>query len=840
MAINAMSFVAIFWIIHKNASLAEDIAGRAQTLNVILGDLAKLELVAGDMNAPGNDVFESKNVKVEENRFSTYRSNFREEFSSFKSLVSDSLPLASQKRILKKLESVEMYSNLFADITLEIFANFKKNSLETASKKMAQMDRSFSEFRKAIIEVRRELRKIDDEVGIQQYSLVHGLTQKTIFILVVSLLFSAAMTVVGLLARNKSRSDENILRFYKFAIDQAAIVATTDTQGRIKFANEKFSEISGYSPNELVGEDRRLLNSDCHPKEFFKELWKTIGAGKVWHGEIRNRRKDGSVYWVDSTIIPMMDESANISQYVSIRFDITARKEYEAQVEAATRAKSSFLANMSHEIRTPLNGVLGMATLLSDEKLSPDGARYLEIMKNSGNTLLALINDILDFSKIEAGKLSLEYVSFGLESTVQELVSFLDFKAKEKGLTIHVDMDKSLPKFISADVTRFKQVFTNLFSNATKFTQKGSITIRAMANLTPDGKYLIQFDIIDSGLGMSEEAQSKLFRSFSQVDASTTRRFGGTGLGLAICKGICEAMGGKIWVKSEVGKGSTFSFTFVGEKAESLATTSGGSDIATTDLGQKFPYKILVADDHSTNQILAKSFLEKLGYVPDIVGNGLEVLNALKQKSYDLIFMDGHMPEMDGYETTVNIRKRHGKQAPWIVALTASASSADRERCFACGMNDFVSKPFSISALATAIMRVGGNNIVQNQSESVTGLAKNEIDFDANRILKHFAGDEDIMQTVIKDFLATLPTLQEIENALKTRNAREFAGRVHTLKGTVSIFFVEPLQDLLYELEMIGKNNRLGDIGDRMDVLKRQISDLKAHLDVMLKEKWAA
>lgn len=846
MIVNAISFIGIYWMMQSNASRAEDTAKKNQKLNSILGLLVKIELVAGDLNAPGNDIFESKNVDFEENRFRTYEKKFRSEFSILRQEIKNSLSSMNQERVIQKLDLVQTYSELFVKTTDSIFSSFRENNFEEASKKMAQMDRSYSEFRKAFIEMRLELRALDDQMGAEQYSIAHDQSEKIGLILVTNFLLSFILVALGIIAYRKSKSDSRILNFYKFALDQSAIVAMTDKKGKISYANEKFVSISGYKQAELLGQDHRILNSQLHPKEFFEILWKTIHSGNIWQGEVRNKKKDGSFYWVSSTIIPMKNEKGSVNEYVAIRHDITEKKKTEeqlvlakAEAEAASKAKASFLANMSHEIRTPLNGILGMATLLYDENLTSDGKHHLDTMKNSGDTLLTLINDILDFSKIEAGKLNLEQISFSLEDTVQELVSLLYFRAKEKNLVVHIELDPSLPKHISADVTRLRQVLTNLIGNAIKFTQEGSITVRTSGSAINDEAYLIRLDIIDTGFGMSEEAQGALFKSFSQVDASTTRKFGGTGLGLAICKGICEAMGGEIWVESEVGKGSTFSFTFKAEKANVIPIwrkdpVAGSYD---ADLGAKYPFKILVADDHSTNQLLAKKFLEKMGYKPDIVGNGLEVLNALKLKSYDLIFMDGHMPEMDGYETTQKIHARYGKdKSPWIVAFTANASKEDQEKCYACGMNDFVAKPFSISALAQALTKAQGRG-----SNSKTEATPSHTSFNPAEILNHFAGDEALMNEVIRSFLSTLPeAIEKLESAIKSGNAHDLKTSAHALKGSAANFHVATLQQSLQELEDLGKNNQLVRANDQLISIKAQITQLKTNLESTLSGKRAA
>lgn len=951
--INALSTLTIFFISHSGAEKLERVTTDGYVIKKGLTALLRLESAMEDLNGPGNDIFESKNIELEETRLKNYMENFKNESSGFRDLLDTYPELKIWNRINQKFSAIKNYGEVVYTGSLAIFKNFSKNNLAEASKNMAQMDRAYGEMRTTLKEIRYEFRNVDDEYGTEQVALAQNQNTKTIIILIINFTLSLALFLVGFFVLRKSQSDEKVLFFYKLALDKTAIVAETDRFGTITFANDKFTAISGYDKSELIGQDHRIVNSDFHSKAFFSELWKTIGAGKVWRGEIRNKKKDGDLYWVDTTIIPTVDKTGSISRFVSIRFDITQRKKFESlltvqqqeldqffdlsqdllgiaytdgslkkvskswerllglstneilstnffdlvhprdvptsqeqanllsqghpiasftcrcrkkngeyvpiswtatpskdgmiyaigrdisemtkvneKLQEAARVKSRFLANMSHEIRTPLNGIMGMSTLLSEESLSPNGRRNLGIMRSSGETLLTLINDILDFSKIEAGKLTLENISFCLEDTVNELVSLLGFKAKEKRLNVLVDIDKSLPKYITADVTRLRQVISNLLGNAIKFTQQGSVTISVSLKKAVGEKYLIRFDIKDTGFGITDDDQKTLFKSFSQVDASTTRKFGGTGLGLAICKGICEAMGGEIWVQSKVDEGSTFSFTFIAELAQSSSVQSNLSSTLDPEMGKRHPLKILVADDHSTNQLLAKTYLEKLGYESDVVGNGLEVLRALELKKYDVIFMDGHMPEMDGYETSRKILSDYGKEkAPWIIALTASSTREDQKKCYDCGMNDFVSKPFTISSLAQALLSVR----IPEAQEKVPDV------FDADKILKHFAGDEEIMRRFIRSFLSTLPeSIKKIETATATNNSRDLYISAHTLKGNASNFFHLELEKLLADLEDMGHSNHFAGAAEKVIKVKEFLETLSSNLNSFLSERKAA
>ncbi len=285
-------------------------------------------------------------------------------------------------------------------------------------------------------------------------------------------------------AQEKLQHSLKELEDLKFALDQHAIVARTDERGIITFANDKFCSVSQYAREELLGQDRRIVNSKYHSEEFFAGLWETIKSGKVWKGEIKNRAKDGSFYWVDSTIVPFLDGLGKPKQFIVIRMDITGLKQIEEELraakdlaEGASRAKSEFLANMSHEIRTPMNGIIGMTELALDTQLTIEQREYLNMVKTSGISLLSLINDILDFSKIEAGKLDLDVSDFPLRQSVGETLKALGFRAHQKGLELAWRVAENVPDYLAGDASRVRQVIVNLVGNAVKFTERGEVVV---------------------------------------------------------------------------------------------------------------------------------------------------------------------------------------------------------------------------------------------------------------------------------------------------------------------------------------------------------------------------
>ena len=975
--------------------------------------------------------------------------------------------------------------------------------------------------------------------------------------------------------KNIQKSNQDVkmaldeLSHQQYALDQHSIVAVTDIKGTITYVNERFCHISGYDKDELLDNNHRILNSGYHPISFFKDMYKVIVKGKVWHGEVCNRNKLGELYWVDTTIIPFLNDKGRVFKYIAIRTDITKRKHIEQQnkmlhlntnikfniaqnlaqhsslkrriseafessfeipilhnhkkaglylfeentlnlchfnghfskekikqeqiekitkltneviesknillikdsysdfkkgsdlpevlnhnllvipifnhlsdvlsepigglffycdsnieindyldlmdeitnlfaaavmrenarkllkqatesAEQNSQLKGEFLASMSHEIRTPMNGVLGMLGLLLNTELNDDQLHKAALAKSSAESLLVLINDILDFSKVEAGKMNLEYIDFNLRGMLGEFTESMALRAHEKNLELILDLTEIEYSMVKGDPGRIRQILTNIVGNAIKFTSSGEVRISASITQISNKLHTLKCSIEDTGIGIPKNNLNSLFDTFTQVDASTTRKYGGTGLGLAICKKLCELMNGGISIKSVEGKGSCFTFTVeletssqsqkvlpvidisklcilivddnttnrevlrgqlehwganvheasgavqaleilnntqfdvalldmqmpdmdgaeLGRQIKSnksladlklvMMTSISNSDeidffakigfdayfpkpATTSDLfsalnvvvdngealrsaspivthnylqtliptNKNLDIKLLLVEDNKVNQLVAVGILNELGYKADVVNNGQEALNALKQSPSEspinLILMDCQMPVLDGYKTTQAIRSGDAGQRYTdilIIAMTANVMQGDREKCINSGMNDYLSKPIDPLSLQEKLklwlngkhnqqIKLDSLNVANKKEETlqVPGNVNSEtsedlIVWDHECALKRLLNKEKLLKSLIEIFLTEMPSrLIELKTAVTNQDSESIKSVSHTIKGVAANLSAMKLQHFSSELEKAAKA-----------VLINQYNLLYLHLDASYTE----
>ena len=646
---------------------------------------------------------------------------------------------------------------------------------------------------------------------------------------------------------------DNILR----SMTNSLIVVSPENM--IVRTNAATCTLLGYEEQELIGQPFKMIIGHRPDKEGW---WEDIAANnRVLNIEEKYTMKTGQEVPVLLSASAMFDANRVMKGIVYVAQDITAIKRYEeslkeakAVAEAASRAKSQFLANMSHEIRTPMNGIVGMVELLLNTELPPRQRHFAETARRSGDLLLSVINDILDFSKIEAGKLNLELTVFSLRKVVEEIAQLFTVSAKSKGLEVRFHVHEEVPAFVRGDSNRLCQILTNLVGNAIKFTERGGIDITVMMVEEDHATALLCFEVQDTGIGIPPEVQERIFEGFTQADESMTRQFGGTGLGLTIARQLVSLMGGNIGVVSTPGAGATFRFTIRLEKATEPATAGTellhgpmivDSVLDALQTERAHNVRILVAEDNTVNQEVIQATLELFNYKPDMASNGQEAFAAWSKDHHDLIFMDGQMPIMDGYEATARIREVEAlsansasKPRTIIIALTGHAIKGDREKFLAAGMDDYLAKPFMVNQIKSLLEQ--WLSVSLSPGESSTGVAcpsghggvspvvpeaETLIDTSFLNNIKSLQGHNqtNLLNNVIEKYIASAPRLiTAIRQGVADGDAMAMRNAAHCLKSSSASLGASSLAALCSEIERIGYSHLL----DEADGLLQQIERL--------------
>jgi len=501
----------------------------------------------------------------------------------------------------------------------------------------------------------------------------------------------------------------------------------------------------------------------------------------------------------------------------------TTQKKLREAAQIADKVKGEFLNNISHEIRTPLNSIMGMAYLMQQTGLTLKQRDYLDKINASAKALLQIVNDILDFSKMEAGKLSTEKVNFNLGELLENVVGMARVASRKKGLDLLLEIGPKLPRKLQGDPWRVGQVLINLLSNAIKFTQQGSIQIRVECVSKKEKGIILKFSVRDTGVGIDAAGQKKLFKAFSQVDGSTTRQYGGTGLGLVISRQLVAMMGGDMWVESELGKGSTFSFTASFDTIPELPSTAVQTNFVHSKPGKKMDeIRILVVDDSEINQRLIRKIMENIGLAVTISADGQQALEALEKHTFAAVFMDLEMPVMDGCQVTAKIRQDQRFQDLPIIAMTAHSRLEDRERSLSSGMNDYLTKPINQDKILTVLskwIKLREKPLLHQEKYSLLVVPGINVRAGLNRLGGSWILYKEILSQFAKN---NIDLADKIKAAIQQRQNKTAAGLAHTTKGVAANIGAEDVAVAAAELETA---INWGDHADLVDKFLDQFTD---------------
>ncbi len=612
------------------------------------------------------------------------------------------------------------------------------------------------------------------------------------------------------------RSEEQLGTTVRSALD--AIIVIND-HGEVMEFNPAAEQIFGFKRDDVVG---RMMAEFIIPHRY-RDAHETAiqhfldtGEGPLigQRIEIEALHAEGHEFMIELAI--QKAEGPDGPIFLGYARDVTEKKAAEAQIlqerdraEVANRAKASFLAMMSHEIRTPLNGVLGILGLLGEETDRVQQQKLIRTARVSGKALLTIINDILDFSKLEAGRLDLDEEVFLVDSLINGVESLVSHRARENTVDLSIKIGKTVPEAVTGDAGRIRQILLNLTWNAIKFSEGGKVEISVSQRARKAGVSTLRFSVKDTGIGIPKQHHDELFAEFSMLDASYSRKFGGTGLGLAISKSLVLNMGGEIDFTSRPGKGSTFWFDLpmtIADASDAVPFDELESDEHIPNVDQ---LRVLLAEDNTTNQLVIGNMLERLGCLVDIVGNGIEVLDSVQERPYDVVLMDISMPEMDGLEATKQIRALDGdvSKIP-IIALTAYALDEDRQTALTAGMDEFVAKPVSRLELARAISRQSESR--KNGSTDRGSETEDEASFDMSVFNSVVGGmSPDTRKNALSAFGAELENwISQVAEASRDKDIRSLEKSSHSIKGVAGTFGASALQALAARVNTYARGDK--------------------------------
>ncbi len=655
-------------------------------------------------------------------------------------------------------------------------------------------------------------------------------------------------------------ASEAQLRKLSLAIEQSPeSILITDLDAHIEYVNSSFTRITGYEKHEVIGQTPRVLQSGKTPASTYVGLWQALQAGETWKGEFHNRRKNGEEYYEFAFISPLRQDNGKITHYVAVQENITERKKLgveldahrhhleelvalrtaelakaKGEADAANRAKSAFLANMSHEIRTPLNAIVVLAHLLRRSGTSAKQGEWLGKVDSAGRHLLSIIDDVLDLSKIEADKLQLAESDFLLSDLLDDVDQIIGEPARAKGLELALDTD-SATLCLHGDRTRLRQALLNYAGNALKFTDKGGIVVRARLQEQKGAELLLRFEVTDTGIGISPHKIDCLFRPFTQLDASSTRRYGGTGLGLAITLRLAQMMGGDAGVESTFGEGSMFWFSVrLRRGSEQTAADARSSAQPVQAENLRFDGStLLLTEDNAVNREVALELLESVGFEVDLACDGLEAVERARTKVYDIVLMDMQMPVMDGANATRAIRAMPQWQQRPILALSANVFAEDKVACTEAGMNDFIAKPISPDMLFATLAKwlpehAGQVAALRDMPQGRIPMALAAFSgLDLRNGLATLNGDAAAYLRILKLFAKNHEhEAERLREELGANDQVRALLRLHTLKGAAANLGATRVEFFVLRLEAILKKLQDGDVQSLLGSLQLELKSL--------------
>lgn len=618
--------------------------------------------------------------------------------------------------------------------------------------------------------------------------------------------------------------------FYEAVVEDGSdIIFVVDYSGLICYHNASTFETLGYRSKSLIGRnifDYLLPSMVASLKSKFKQSQKRAYTEKV---EFQFRCKDKSFRFLEFNAINLKHKEG-INGFILDCRDITQRKRDEAELLRLQKAKEQFLANISHEIRTPINGIAGMANLLGQNPSPEERETYLNAIRHSAENLKVIINDILDLAAIESGKLKFEKIAFNLKDLLPSLINTFTYQAKEKKLTLDWAIDEKLNKILVGDPVRLNQVLINLISNAVKFTHNGSITINCSKAREMRGTCWVKIEVTDTGVGIPEEKLNTIFESFSQADASVTRRYGGTGLGLTIVKQLVELQKGKIHVVSKEHIGSTFSVIIpyqIGKVKTITQVPKPATQLKDINTAQ---LHVLLVEDNDINRLYAKSILKNWQCHIDVAENGLVAIEKVKNNFYDVVLMDVQMPVMDGYEATKAMRAMHQSARVPIIALTANATHSDVDKCLASGMNDYLPKPFTPEDLYNKLfkdLKIRPSTRIPKPKPARPVTGTYNLDY-----LKSVSGNNrEFIHEMITTFLQTLPgILVDMQAATEAQTWDRLSRLAHQIKPSFTLMGLDHLRPKILFIEENGK------AATRLNQLTEMVADFVANCEAVIEE----